>query len=305
MDNFTFQPHATPLDVKGRICVTPPYFALTELCSDTPGEATAFVPVEASPGRQASDINITEVGRHLAILGLCAASSLNESPGRHYYLARSARGEWLAPYQEQANHPNVGFQGWARASFENRCQATARTRLTRDDGIPIAQMQVDYQVMSQSAFAHFFGQPQALPLGAPYPNPYGQPPPLKGVKVHEGGASAELDVTPMLCPGHFDGYPALPVAFTSTAMTTLIDHFVARGDEAARWLPVYSELEAEQLPWAGKRLTITATPATGKTTDSAILCVAQIDGNPITTMAIDILTVTSGATPSAPSCPTQ
>ncbi|MFI1801179.1 hypothetical protein ACH427_28060 [Streptomyces sp. NPDC020379] len=283
MDATTSQ----PLDVTGLICVTPPYFALSNLRRTAPGEATATIPVEADPGGQATVIGLFEAGRHLAILGLSAAATVNPAAGRHYYLARTGDCTWLAPPAPPGTSRPVGLRGHARATFTDTRHVTAHTRLTDPDGAVLTRLTVTYDVLSERLFAHFFGRPAPTP--APTGNPYSRPCPLGEPTFHGDSVSADITVTPDLCAGHFDGYPALPVAITATTMTTLTDRLVARDDPAARWRPAAFRLEASELPWAGRTMTVTvrSAPPTGRA-GRAVHCAARIDGRTVTTADIDL-----------------
>lgn len=280
------------LDVSGRICVTPPYFALTDLRQTAPGTATATIPVETGTGRQATPIGLFEAARHLAVLGLSAASTVNPSPDRHYYLARSGVCRWLAPATPPGTPPATALRGHAEAVFSDPRHVTAHTRLTDLDGTDLATLTVAYDVLSEKLFAHFFGPPGHT--GRQPGNPYGRPLPLKNLSIGENTVSADIDTTPDLCAGHFDGYPGLPVAITATAMTTLIDHWVAHTDPAARWRPRSFDLKATELPWAGKTVTVTVHTGSACHGAYALRCTAEIEGKTVTTtnMVIDLLSPT-------------
>lgn len=274
------------LDVTGSICVTPPYFALTDLRQVAPGEATATIPIETDPGRQAAGIGLFEAGRHLAILGLSAAATVNPTPGRHYYLARTGDCDWLAPATEPNTPVPKALHGHAQAAFTGPRHVTAHTTLADPDGTVLARLIVTYDVLSERLFAHFFGPP-ATP--APHPhNPYSRPLPLDNLVFHGDAVSADIAVTPDLCAGHFDGYPALPVAITATIMTTLTDRLITRNDPAARWRPAAFRLKASELAWAGTTMTVTVRPIPADRTDHAVRCTAQVDGKTITTTDINL-----------------
>ncbi|MEU6612033.1 hypothetical protein ABZ922_44800 [Streptomyces shenzhenensis] len=274
------------LDVSGRICVTPPYFALTDLRQTAPGEVTASIPVETDPGLQATGISLFEAARHLSNLGLAAASTINRGSGRHYYLANTGDCHWLAPALRPGTPPTKTLQGHAQATFTDSRHATARTQLTDGAGTTLARLTVAYDVLSDRLFTHFFGRPSASTPRLH--NPYSQPLPLDDIEFHRHGASAKISVTPELCAGHFDGYPALPASVTAAAMTTLIDHLVARENPSARWRPAAFHFEAAELAWAGTTMTVTVTPTARTHTSCTMNCTAQINDKVVTTTNVDI-----------------
>src|SRR5690606_12412244 len=76
-------------ELLARICVRPPYFALTdlsleglELHATARAESPAYSEVGAMPA--------AELGRHAAIVGLTVAASRQADDDRRYYLARRA-----------------------------------------------------------------------------------------------------------------------------------------------------------------------------------------------------------------------
>jgi 3-hydroxymyristoyl/3-hydroxydecanoyl-(acyl carrier protein) dehydratase len=274
--------------ITSRICVSAPYFALEglrEVEVGGPGAVAAGVRVEADPGRQAAVIGCAEVGRHLAILGLCAAATVNPAANRHFYLARRARIDWLAG----AAAGGVGglLMGRARAAFTGRRAATARALLEDREG-KVARAVVDYDVLSAPLFVRAFGSAPApsLPTG----NPYRDPMPLSGITADRIGARGTLDVTADLCPGHFDERPMLPVAMVGAAMTDLIDHAVTvlSADPGVRWLPAIVEIEASRFAPAGSQVDFELVLRAGRTTSVGFTCAARIGADVIATGDIDI-----------------
>ncbi|WP_405628692.1 hypothetical protein [Streptomyces sp. NBC_01174] len=268
---------AVPLDVENLICVSRPYLALEDLRRIAPGRVIATVPIESDPGRQAAVMGVGEVGRHLAILGLCAASTINRRPGRFAYLARSARVEWLAePTLASQEGPLLGH---AKAAFATSRKATASTRLTDAlTGEIIARASICYDVLPHRLLTRLLDassmddtstSPGDVPFGetSVSPHPYSAPISLDGFRIEAatGTVSAELPVTAALCPGHFDGHPVLPVAVAASAMTTLVDQAVAELYPHARWLAGPLTLQADGFARPGETVTFTGSPTRGMT----------------------------------------
>ncbi|MEU6609537.1 hypothetical protein ABZ922_31545 [Streptomyces shenzhenensis] len=255
--SLSVPPHSVPLDVSGRVCVTPPYFALRNVRQILPGTATASVYRESDVGRQASNISFAEAGRHMAILGLCAASSLNPHPGRHYYLARTVHGEWLAPARREPTP--AALECRAKAAFDDRRHrhATARAVILGPDGTPEIRMTIRYEVIPERIFERLFSA-HAAATGPTSDNPYKRRLPFDRITVDDESASASLTVTPDLCPGHFDGYPALPASIIGTAMTSVFDEFLAKNNPSARWTPTTYQFGARELAWVGKTMDVSA-----------------------------------------------
>ncbi|MGB8943523.1 MAG: hypothetical protein WCD21_25330 [Streptomyces sp.] len=279
-------PSATPLDVEGLICVSRPYFALENLRRIAPGRVVATVPIEADQGRQAAVIGIGEVGRHLAILGLCAASTLNRKTGRHAYLARTAHAEWLAEATLSPHHDLL--IGHARAVFDNSRHARADTRLTdATTGEVLAHMTIGYDVLPHKLLTRLLGEP--YPGVSPTANPYAAPIPLDRLTydADAGIVSGELNITADLCSGHFDNHPVLPVAIAATAMTNLVDYAIAQRCPDARWLAGPLTLKADHFARPGQTVTFTATPTQG----TGYHCVAQLNDQTIASVTINLVFV--------------
>ncbi|MEV6576392.1 hypothetical protein [Streptomyces sp. NPDC051577] len=279
---------ATALDVEDLICVTRPYFALEDLRAIAPGRAVATVPVEAERGLQAAVIGIGEVGRHLAILGLCAAATVNRKHGRHAYLARTARVEWLAaPTLTPPSGPLVGH---AQAIMDTAKHATADTRLTdAGTGEILARMSISYDVLPHKLLSRLLGEliPGSASSGGA--KPYTEPLPLR--KLHcdpdTGAVSAELSITAGMCAGHFDDHPVLPVAVAATAMSNLVDYGITQRHPNAHWVAGPLTLTADNFARAGQTLTFNATP----TQAMGYHCTAQLDGQTIAAVTIQLILV--------------
>ena len=273
----------TPLDVEPLICVSRPYFALEGLRQLKAGEVVAGVPVETDPGLQASVIGVGEVGRHLAILGLCAAATINPRPGRHFYLARSADLEWLAPPVSGGSRAPHRLTGRARAEFTALRRAEADTELTDDTGKALARMNVVYDVMPYPVVTRLLGDP--VPTEPPSSErPYARTIPLGPVRQDGKVYSSELPITADLCPGHFDGYPVLPVAVLATAMTTLIDRVADLLCPGSRWLPGPLHLRAEGFARAGQTVVfeLVYAPAGG-----GHHCTARVGGQTVAAVTME------------------
>jgi hypothetical protein len=238
-------------DIGPHICVTPPYYALGELVSPAPGLTAATVPVQTSTGRQATLINIAEAGRHLAILGLSAASTVNPGTGRHYYLAHRGVGRMYPP----ARTPTT-LHGTATARMTGRNRAVAETELRDDDGSLVARLDLEYLVMSAPVFRRLMG-PATAPDATEPASPYSAPAPLVDVAADAHSATAKLAVEAAMCRGHFDGFPALPVSVAGYATFALFDHVLeAAAGSHARWQPGLFRLQADHLAAAGQTCTV-------------------------------------------------
>src|SRR5262245_15441062 len=128
------------------IDVRPPYFAFQSVASDEPGIASALVRSEQPLGHEDGPLSGAEAGRHLAILGACACSSVWEGSGTHFYLARRAK---------LLRHPHVvgngrSFRAVARSTGprSGREASAQGTLFMSDSERPVFTIDVTYQVLS-------------------------------------------------------------------------------------------------------------------------------------------------------------
>ncbi|MFI9489792.1 hypothetical protein ACIG47_25610 [Promicromonospora sp. NPDC052451] len=251
----------TYADIGPRICVTPPYYALGDLVSPAPGLAGATVPVQSPTGRQAPVINIAEAGRHLAILGLCAAATTNPAPGKHYYLAHRGVGRMYPPTGSPPGRGGGPLHGTASARMSGRNRAVAETELHDADGTLVARLDMEYLVLSVPVFRRLMG-PATAPDATGPAQPYAAPAPLTDVSADDRSATARMTVNPSLCQGHFAGHPALPVSVAGYATFALFDHVLeAAAGPDARWQPGSYRLRADHLAAAGRTCTVEVEPS--------------------------------------------
>ena len=159
-----------------------------------------------------------ELGRHAAIVGLSAAAAQQGDDRRRYYLARRAECRYVA--NDAPHGAPVRFQG--RILELDKRSARAAVDATAN-GAPLASFGVDYTVLTDSAFERLFRiRGKATPSA---PSPYGS---LLTTSWHGTTEMAEQVVESLpvgACVGHFDGYPALPVAVLMGQLSYLADGY--------------------------------------------------------------------------------
>ncbi len=287
-----------------RICVRDPYFALRDVRVVGTGEVSALVPVEQDTDGEASPLNAAEVGRHMAILGSCAASLVNKE-GQHFYLARRA---WLERLHDEPMPRATGLlRGSARAEFKERRTATARTLLSSAEGQPLFGMTVDYNVLSAAAFQRLVPgarqAPRRAPRGPRAPreaggdfaaqrqNPYRSALPLRDMEREGECLRATLGpVGPELCKGHFAMYPVLPVAVVMSGLSGLAGELLRQlvGNPAARYLVTRGEVRAESLAYAGETVLFDAHRQGVRGRDHFFDCWASVSGRVVGVMELTL-----------------
>lgn len=223
-----------------RIGVRAPYFALSDLALEglelhatAVAESPAFLEVGPMPA--------AELGRHAALVGLSLAAMQQADDRRRYYLARRAECRYLpndAPYGAP-----VRFVGQLLELDKRKSRAAVTAEA---GGAPLASFEVDYTVLTESAFERLFrvnGKPTPLA-----PSPYGSllTPLWQGTTDCAEQIVEELPVS--ACVGHFDGFPALPVAVLMGQLSYLAGRLHGEPYRVVR-----GEVEASDLVWAGER----------------------------------------------------
>jgi len=246
---FVHVPHRQALvpapDLLSRICVRPPYFALHDVrLEGLELHATAYAespaPLEVGP------MPAAELGRHAAIVGLSLAALSQADGARRYYLARRAECRYVpnpAPYGAP-----VRFVGRLLALDKRASKAAV---VATAEGAPLASFEIDYTVLTASAFERLF-RIRSRPT-PPAPSPYGRLLATEWRETADHGEQVVEEVPVGACVGHFDGYPALPVAVVMGQLSYLAGQLHGEPYRVLR-----GEVEASDLVWAGERAVFTA-----------------------------------------------
>ncbi len=252
---MTTQTSAFPQALLRRVSVQAPYLALRNLEVLGAGWVAAEAPVEYPLGREVGPMSAAEAGRHLALVGSLAAASLQADDRQHYYLARRA--------SLRRKHPGGGagtgpLRVVARALLSRR-SASASTVLKLASGRPVLELDVEYSVLSAKSFTRIF---QSRASAASSGDSRAAVPRLSrsDVRVVAGGhASASFQVDAADCSGHFEGFPAMPVAklshgFGLVAGELVADLAASEDSCEARYRIDRCTLSADLLPFAGDSL---------------------------------------------------
>ena len=250
----------TPINVVElfeKIEVLPPYFALENLEIDTDKNVFATIPVEQEMGNEVGLLSGAEVGRHLAILGSCAIAYLNESPGRHFYLACEATIKMIdeKPLQytsERSELPKIF--GKAKGQFVNRKTAKAECAILNADGDVLYVLDVTYKVVREEVFLRINSQ-NAVKQDYGLINPYIIPLDLKNQKFENNVFSASIGkVESQWCLGHFNEIPALPVAHLMYNLSSCISKNLSfvKLQETVQYYLHKTTIWAEDLAFTGE-----------------------------------------------------
>lgn len=269
-----------------RVGVRPPYFALTDI--EIAGlEVRATAAAESPAFLELGPMPAAELGRHAAIVGLAATAAQQSDENRRYYLARRAECRYVpnaAPYGT-----SVRFNG----RVVNRDKRSARAVIdATSNGAPLASFEVDYTVLTESAFERLFRtRSQPTPSAQ---SPYSS---LLATSWHGTTTVAEQVVESLpvgACVGHFDGYPALPVA----VLMGQLSYLAGRLHEVP-YRVVRGEVEASDLVWAGERAVFRAARDGDGDTEETLgsrryRCEAWAGDRPVAAMTLWLKSVDEG-----------
>ncbi|SEP23458.1 hypothetical protein [Nitrosovibrio sp. Nv6] len=195
------------------IAVQKPYFAFNELEKQGAASVRGTFVAEQHVGYERGPLTLAEAGRHLAILGSCAAM-LKHSGQRTYYLATKGHLRMLPGAQ---NRRKTGiFKAVAEVISEDRRSLIAEAVVM--NGEPIAFLHCEYKALPESVFSRLFKHYQTDPVAADDSSPYKEPIALEfespmGLSLIAHSRPLSVD----RFAGHFPEYPTWPVAIMAEA----------------------------------------------------------------------------------------
>jgi hypothetical protein len=246
-----------------RIGVRPPYLALGEMALE--GRFfTASARAEAPSFAEQGPMTAAELGRHAALAGLCHAALSQRDDKRRYYLARQAHCHYTAnaaPYGSR-----VGLR--SEIAVEKR-QARADITVTAAQR-PLAEFTVNYTILTEPAFARLFSR-HRQPTFPTTHNPYKH---LLAEAFQRGEDWLEqrFTVPASACAGHFEDYPALPVAVLMGQLSYLAGQLAGKPFRVSR-----GEVEASDLCWAGEEARFSVQRAATEGSEQRFECSAHAE----------------------------
>ncbi|MBI2477547.1 MAG: hypothetical protein HYV60_02530 [Planctomycetia bacterium] len=252
-----------------QIAVTQPYFAFSQIHQSAAGKLVAVVPSREQPMDSECGVRAAaEVGRHLAILGACAAARLQKNEGPHYYLANKAQLRASEAYVQHimsadgdgddlASRNLISF---ADAEFTSNRSAHAVARIAYDGSdADLYRLDVAYSVLSPKIFERFFSSHRVdddhIDEHA-YRDQVHFDDLVQDIVLLDDLLSAHFGFQPTVCAGHFPKFPALPVAvlmyILSKAAGKLLEEVTRI--EGVRYIVVEANINAEHLAFPDEKL---------------------------------------------------
>ncbi|MGF7137884.1 hypothetical protein [Roseimarinus sediminis] len=247
--SVNYHPDFDP-NVLANISVSAPYFALKNLGNHGKDIYCEFSP-ELCNIAEHGPVSGAEIGRHMAILGSVVLSKENPRKEKHYYLATDA-------IISRRNFREIKAEkliARARMLEINRKNGSIGGLVTLVDGTILYEVEVSYTIMSQTLFERMFMSQRMITESLQLSNPYTNDTVFESLELGSESCFANLGtVKPDDCPGHFENYPALPVARMGTSMGKLGGlHFMhLNPSERRKFFIGHAELHARQLIFAGE-----------------------------------------------------
>jgi hypothetical protein len=240
-------------EISQRIKVQEPYFAFQKLWADE-GTLVGTFASEQPLVCETGTITAGELGRHMAILGSCAAVALHNGP-EGYYLATKAH--FIRKDNAQAVD-RERYHASARVLNIDKRSLKVSARVWNKE--PVAELVCEYTILSpalfQRNFRHYASDNLALPPYSPYRYPVSLYNQLFQPEKLDAFAGP---LTPGQCAGHFSGYPCWPVAIISqTAFQVTGELLKKEYGPGTRFSVQDTHLSAEKLAGAGSVLKFSA-----------------------------------------------
>lgn len=266
----------TVQQVLDRIGVSSPYFALQDMALEGRYFA-ATATAEAPPYLERGPMTAAEVGRHAAIAGLCHAALSQTDDRRRYYLAQRAECRYF-PNQAPYGTP-VRLQTEVRELTKRQTQVTVKATATKQ---PFAELDISYTILTEATFQRLF-KSKTYPTqnaGSPYRN-------LLQTSYQRGDDWAEqsiADIPVTACAGHFNDYPALPVAVLMGQLAYLAGQIVA--DEPRPFRVRRGLIEASDLCWSDETARFRAQRTRADACERQFSCTAYANDRQVGAMTL-------------------
>ena len=254
-----------------RICVRPPYFALRNTQLED-GLFVAEARAELPQGLALGPMRPGDLSRHGAIAGLCALAMQQKDNPRRYYLATDAT---FTGYLSQAPYGSLlRFE----AEVIELGKRNARAFVTAyADQKRVATLEVEYSILSTLLFERLNAHRRQ-----PTPRATLEPLMVKDIEWHGNTGVSQISALPVgICAGHFDNFPAAPVALLMDQLAQIAERFVDRPSYIAS-----GQVSATRLCWAGDEVTFSMTRVAGDVRETQLEGLITSDAVPIGGMSL-------------------
>jgi hypothetical protein len=204
----------------------------------------------------------------MAILGSLAMANANPRKEKHFYLATDAIFERVNARPTSTNM----CKGIVKADFLDKKQGVASGFLLSENNEIIYTAEIRYAIIHEVVFERLFRDKKVETNPIFLGNPYAFKTNFYTEHISENGCVASINVIKKEdCAGHFDNYPALPVARLGGVMTDLSGmHYNTIRKSDDKFCVRKAVIHAESFIFAGSSVKIT-TKVGASTTDKGTL----------------------------------
>lgn len=249
-----------------RICVRPPYFALRNIHLKD-GLFVAYADAELPQGLALGPMRPGDLSRHSAIAGLCALATQQKDDQRRYYLATEAT---FTGYPTQVPYGSLlRFEAEVLELGKRNAKALITSYAHQER---IATLEVEYSVLSSLLFERLNAHRRR-----PTPQVALEPVMVKDIEWRGNTGVYQIPALPAsMCAGHFDDFPAAPVALLMDQLAQIAEQFVGHPSYIAS-----GHVSATQLCWAGDKVTLSMTKVGGDVRETQLEGLIADDDAPI------------------------
>ena len=250
--NYLSPAFNTTSTLADNIMVEAPYNILSNYQLQADGSISATIKNEYLHENEGGPISCAEFGRHLAILGSVLLANEYNHKDKHYFLANHADLKRVHEYVTKSEDFTIS----AKVVTKEKRKATIQGVIYDRFEIPVYEAEVSYQVMHPKIFNRFFGQYQLEHTYTNEVSPYIQRKNLTQVEILNQNATATYGIIEANdCEGHFQNYPALPVALVGGLFCELGMHLVRSVLPYQTIIALSTDIKANRLAFTGEELT--------------------------------------------------
>lgn len=268
------------------IMVQAPYNILYDLSEYNDGNIIGKVNNEYHDINEESAIICSEAGRHLAILGSIALSQKNKEP--NYYLATHA----LLTRKSTNTNTSKFFHVKASVNNHHRRSGEISGTISDSNNNIIFEAVISYQTLSLQLFSKLFGKFKITSNYSNMISPYQERRKLTEIIISENKITGNYGmIAPEDCEGHFENYPALPVAIIGNLLGQIgMQLFLAKHKECSKVMVMRADINAYRLSFHGEYVSFQGTIKEEKTNGTTLLfCEAIVNQKVIADAAFEII----------------
>lgn len=238
-----------------KIMVKEPYNILYDLHKETDKAITAKVDNEYIYKDELGPVSISEAGRHLAILGSIALA--DKADAQNYYLAVGAD---IKRHNFSSNTDSQTFKLFAEIISLDKKKGQVYGLIANEDNETIYEAVIEYNMLRDILFTRLFKQHKYTENIYKNVSPYRERRGFSDEKISNDTIEAVYGtIAPEDCLGHFEEYPALPVAIIANLFGKLgVKLFLYNFPQLEKAYFTNAKLSAKSLAFHGEYLTFRA-----------------------------------------------